>query len=942
MEQKGTTNMMWEELENTKDLGTAMAFCNIGREFIPCENIAHIEKKSKQNDNLYNIVRDHILILIERLKEKPLFKLELSEFIKIVPDKIKLTIEYNIKPKFPYQTINITLKDRQKSCLISEIKKIKGFPSTKYNIALFNENGDEITDELLQMMEPLEPSAKKTKEIYPKIKVLLLELSNSRPNSKEGNKIKDDNMLKSIKDDLEKIVFPRNNDIESKNIQLFHFEKKMMIASYMVYWGLYLIYKREINKFHLIDCIISLQRCINKYSDELPMNLILDSNIIIGHLYELYLKLTTIKENYSIKTMMLSEISGKYQSLINNSTFDLSTKKYTIELYEDQVQVMSIIYNGLTDEINKLKMRHECNTPPTPNTEALHRHNMSPLLIWYKVPPSGGKTILSISIAAMIHEHFKADLNKKVLYICYNAIVRVSVANNAKLAGMPFWLISDCGNQIDIPYIGRKKGKKTHIPPYEDMALDEKYIKYTENPNILPVQILITDTESGLELLKCFPTEFIVYLDEPTAGAEKGIYIETEGGASSASGASGASSASRIENKLQRLNASIIKSSINTQLVMLSSTLPELEELSILNTIFPNQHIVTNNRIPVGCGVIAPTGEEIVPLILAEDIPQLRLILSDLDAKFTKYYTFDMVVLLAKAGEEVLEIPEDKLFDNYFDNIGLLSSKLIQDYIILLFTHLNTLDDEQLTIYIDNIRLKLGQNTIATNIHNIIKKGKSLVVFNRGAPCIQSALAQCNIEYDVLGNMLISKLKAYEHNKKQYEMDIVRYKKASKAEKENMEEPIEPEFIWDYKIGNSCVKLTTSELNLISNELAGLLLTGIGIYDPIEGAPYTNSVVMRGAINGILAVLFSTPEIVYGTNFPLISVCIDSSYGRIATPNSLYQLIGRAGRTGRAHEATIYFNDDDTMRKTILPPALNPSVDYKLETNVMNHYLNTF
>jgi len=795
-----------------------------------------------------------------------------------------------------------------------------------------------------------------------KIKVLLLELSSSRPNSKEGNKIKDDNMLKSIKDDLEKIAFPRNNDIESKNIQLFHFEKKMMITSYMIYWGIYLIHKREINKFHLIDCIISLQRCINKYSDELPMNLILDSDIIISHLYELYSKLTTIRENFSIKTMMLSEISGKYQSLINNSTFDLSTKKYTIELYEDQVQVMSIIYNGLTDEINKLKTQHECNTPPTPNTEALHRHNMSPLLIWYKVPPSGGKTILSISIAAMIHEHFKAELNKKVLYICYNAIVRVSVANNAKLAGMPFWLISDCGNQIDIPYIGRKKGKKTHISQFEDMPLDEKYIKYTENPNILPVQILITDTESGLELLKCFPTEFIVYLDEPTAGAEKGIYINDAPSATSDSAASDSAPSSAsdsatsdsassdsaaithtvkgVENKLQRLNASIIKSSINTQLVMLSSTLPELEELSILNTMFPNQHIVTNNRIPVGCSVIAPTGEEIVPLLLAEDIAELRLILSDLDAKFTKYYTFDMVVLLAKAGEEVIEIPENKLFDNYFDNIGLLSSKLIQDYIILLFTHLNTLDDEQLTIYFEHIRLKLSQNMIPTNIHNIIKKGKSLVVFNRGAPCIQSTLAQCNIEYDLLGNMLISKLKAYENNKKQYEMDIVRYKKASKAEKENMEEPIEPEFIWDYKIGNSCVKLTTSEVNLISNELAGLLLTGIGIYDPIEGAPYTNSVVMRGAINGILAVLFSTPEIVYGTNFPLISVCIDSSYGRIATPNSLYQLIGRAGRTGRSHEATIMFNDEYTMKKTILPPSLNPNVDYKLETNVINHYLN--
>ena len=55
----------------------------------------------------------------------------------------------------------------------------------------------------------------------------------------------------------------------------------------------------------------------------------------------------------------------------------------------------------------------------------------------------GGKTILSISIASMIlRYHGPSPSNpkpKRLLYICYNTLVRMSVANACEQASIPFW-----------------------------------------------------------------------------------------------------------------------------------------------------------------------------------------------------------------------------------------------------------------------------------------------------------------------------------------------------------------------------------------------------------------------------------------------------------------------------------------------------------------------
>ena len=65
----------------------------------------------------------------------------------------------------------------------------------------------------------------------------------------------------------------------------------------------------------------------------------------------------------------------------------------------------------------------------------------------------------------------------------------------------------------------------------------------------------------------------------------------------------------------------------------------------------------------------------------------------------------------------------------------------------------------------------------------------------------------------------------------------------------------------------------------------------------------------------------------------LITIYIDRCYGVQTTSNSLYQVIGRAGRTGKEYKARVIFNDIDTMKKALL------STDDAIESEVMNFYL---
>jgi hypothetical protein len=567
------------------------------------------------------------------------------------------------------------------------------------------------------------------------------------------------------------------------------------------------------------------------------------------------------------------------------------------------------------------------------------------MVLGYKVPPSGGKTILSIALGEMIHTYFPT---KKLLYICYNTLVRLSVANACKLANMPFWVLSG-GQDIDVQYIGRINGKQTHMPKF-DGSMVNKYKHYLSCGNFHSPRIIIADIISARDLLESFPTEFVVYLDEPTAGAENGIGVQSK---------NNVENVSSYENTIQKLNAEIIHLSKFTQLVLLSSTLPSFDQLSELENIFTNMYYVKSNKIPVGCMAIHPDGYEILPHELISinanadanadaDVNIFRKVLSEIaneDSKNIKYYTFDKVkqmtanIELAVANGSLQPLPQHLLFQVFFNDVSELSNLLVQSYVVELFTYLLSLSDEVLTQYKDVINTIDARPIMGLN--DIIREGKCLSVSIRDkfispdekiglSKHIENIFAECNIVIPPLE----PKLREFEIKKNKYNKLLESSAKSSNCKKDDIEDELEPvEFIWDYKVGNSCAVITDKELKLLPYDSSAMLLSGIGVYDPIGATELENSVSMREATNGRLSILFATPDITYGTNMSLISIYIDKYYGHQATHNSLYQLIGRAGRVGKSYKARVLFEDIEVMKKALL------ETDDNFEAMVMNYYL---
>ena len=63
--------------------------------------------------------------------------------------------------------------------------------------------------------------------------------------------------------------------------------------------------------------------------------------------------------------------------------------------------------------------------------------------------------------------------------------------------------------------------------------------------------------------------------------------------------------------------------------------------------------------------------------------------------------------------------------------------------------------------------------------------------------------------------------------------------------------------------------------------------------------------------------ILSNPSITYGTNLNLTIVDIDDNMSLISTKNTLYQLIGRAGRKGKSKSASVFFRSWDIFEKII-------------------------
>lgn len=325
---------------------------------------------------------------------------------------------------------------------------------------------------------------------------------------KGGNKKQSKNTAaKIVKENTEKLLISDvnsmriGNDVSLSENHKWHEPCSLLMS--LLYWGLHVIHalkgKLKIdNKTAVIpmkvamDCFVSLYRGKEDMKSICPVTLLDDIKVVDELLHK------QLTKKYGDDLLALLSVDVPW--LINENFYD-TVKPKSIQLYEEQQLVLNMIDESLST--NK------------------------PVLVGYQVPPSGGKTILSVSIASMLAHKYRS---KKLLYICYNTLVRKAVANACAQAAVPFWVASSRQKVAgDDPVsairpsnsclsLTRRAKRERYLYALntgfknKESAMDEMYAR-AESQTVHHCPIIIADLASAIILLDLYPEDFVVYVD---------------------------------------------------------------------------------------------------------------------------------------------------------------------------------------------------------------------------------------------------------------------------------------------------------------------------------------------------------------------------------------------------------------------------------------------
>lgn len=780
-----------------------------------------------------------------------------------------------------------------------------------------------------------------------KIKITEVQVSNTVTGKKSPTK--KELILQKIKDD-------KNKDEINKLLNSFKINNhlplliKKPIESFLnvLYWSIYLLSNKKttIDLSIYLDCSISLYRAIQDSLFFLPESLVRESYEILNELEEfLYTK---------VNGTQLFPFISRNLKLILDSTWDRDKPK-SISLYSEQKDILSLISSNL----NKKK------------------------LIFFEMPPANGKTILSAILAKIIAHKNKENLisipnykRKTVLYICYNSIVRNEVAKLCIThnVDVKYWLA--------VTQQDKEDGKiKTFLRPYKNCYPDwnkkglrtkkeqkdyssKKWKKFSENihdqweffmdetrhvseqyyeiddylnaPN-LP-EMIISDLDSAYELLKEFPDTFVTYFDEAFAASEL-----------------------EITSKIM---------SVMGFTVLVSATLAKPEEVPTVISHYRDRHnlenddflhIIKSNRQHISCTFIDNNGNMFAPHDSVENIDSLSEFINLLEIPLIKRgYSPEVVFNMSSKIDNLL--PEFLKFRNIFQKLGILTHESIREYACSILKYIvETGSIEIFEKLKSNIFKKIENMDVnsmfsTSGIH--YQGNKTLHVasstnFNKHIEHISNEflkdspkISDMYIEYDREYNTILSRIK---HLGKNGNKDTIDEKNELENALTNVTFKWPSQFLLNSKAHankfSNLSKLIYSndekfgsknDLDMLDDTRSKLFLSGIGVYQPEEFSKCQMDLFLRNKDN--FKFILSTPSIVYGTNISLSLIDIDSSFTPECSLNTLYQVIGRAGRKGRSTSASIIFRDRKMLNiifqtNSVNNEAINIEKNYNLLIN---------
>lgn len=118
------------------------------------------------------------------------------------------------------------------------------------------------------------------------------------------------------------------------------------------------------------------------------------------------------------------------------------------------------------------------------------------------------------------------------------------------------------------------------------------------------------------------------------------------------------------------------------------------------------------------------------------------------------------------------------------------------------------------------------------------------------------------------------------------------------------------------------------DIYVIEDTIVLLLFCGVGVYCPSNNKlnDIYNTTILHMASEGKLAYLIANNAIAYGTNYPINRVFVLDDFSKIHSLNTLFQLLGRAGRVGQSWKAEAFISED----------ASNKLIEY-IKGNISNN-----
>lgn len=513
----------------------------------------------------------------------------------------------------------------------------------------------------------------------------------------------------------------------------------------------------------------------------------------------------------------------------------------------------------------------------------VNKHLSDGALILYRSAVGSGKTTLIVPIASLLYEK---KINTILLFCCSIYSVKIHAASLCYNSNLPFAMASVVTEYFD------KDGNKIYD---KDKAYNSTTkVKITKN-NICnkdsDIVAIICDPDAALLLVQENKEKYILFIDELTIGLDSQIH--------------------------QYQTNAIIKLLKNpTKLLILSSaTMPNVNSKSIqyISKHFSKLIDIDKNEIFIGCTVCAYNGKVIIP---TNEKNKLKEVI-DKNSFLSRMYTMTVLELLN---------PD---YISLFTDINHLNANYIKDCCIDIL-----LNNSNINVHNHYIRPKFDINTLGTTSSHLFPHSTLIAVgydnlINTTYSIFDDLLKQLpdiehilNIYYKELDRYNVNKVKLTQSRQKiasnknkldKKELDIELENNIGDAPTIKFPSRFRINTVEHAKFYNKDNKIKTSmsfpleEIDfsfVTQTKIKALLMCGVGIYSPhtINNSNYLNTVV-KLMIGGKLPFVVSTYEICYGTNYPFNTTIITDSFSDNHSLNTLFQLMGRAGRVGKSWTA---------------------------------------